>query len=107
MLQFAKTPKRGNSSRIGINSRSGSPEVQRTESPVQGEGVFDPGVIPKEMDIFYRTESEFLPEGKTFESLTPEERKSLKNRYRFDPLRPGMYQAITGITSRDGCDSVY
>lgn len=53
--------------------------------------------VPKEFDIFYRTESEFLPPGKTFADLTPEERKKVSNQYRFDGLKPGLYQAITGF----------
>jgi len=53
--------------------------------------------VPKELDIFYRNESFFLPEGKTFDDLTELERKELRRRYRFDPLRPGIYQGITGI----------
>jgi hypothetical protein len=54
--------------------------------------------IPKdEMDIFYRGEQEFLPEGRTWESLTDKERTDLKAKYRFDPLRPGMYQAVTAV----------
>ena len=56
--------------------------------------------IPKdEMDIFFRNESAFLPAGKTFADLTKEELKLLRNRYRFDYLRPGEYQGITGLGS--------
>lgn len=54
--------------------------------------------IPKgEMDIFYRSEREFLPTGKDFKDLTPEESQLLMARYRFDPLRPSTYQGITGL----------
>lgn len=54
--------------------------------------------IPKdEMDIFYRSESEFLPEGKTWNDLTDKEKEELKAKYRFDPMRPGMYQAVTAV----------
>lgn len=59
--------------------------------------VFNPEVIPKEMDIFYRNEYAFLPAGKTFAELTPEEAKLLENQYRFDPMRPGEYQGVTGF----------
>lgn len=52
---------------------------------------------PKEMTMFYRTEYDFLPEGKTFKDLTPEELSHLKRKYRFDPLKSGMYQTITGV----------
>ena len=53
--------------------------------------------IPKEMDIFYRTIEAFLPEGKTLEDLTPEELNKVKSQYRFDPMRPGIYQGISGF----------
>ena len=57
--------------------------------------------VPKEFDIFYRTESEFLPGGKTFADLTPEEREKVRNQYRFDPLKPGCYQGITGFSGAE------
>lgn len=53
--------------------------------------------IPKELDVFFRNEQDFLPPGKTINDLTVEELEILKNRYRFDPLRPGIYQGITAI----------
>jgi len=53
--------------------------------------------IPKEFDIFYRDESDFLPSGKTYSDLTPEELKFLQSQYRFSPLRPGMPQCISGF----------
>ena len=59
--------------------------------------VFNVEVIPKEMNIFNKTESEFLPPGKTFADLTPEEERILQNQYRFSPYRPGQYQSITGM----------
>jgi hypothetical protein len=52
--------------------------------------------ISKDMDIFFRDESEFLPLGKTWNDLSPEEKKLAKERYRFDPMRPGIYQTMTG-----------
>ena len=56
--------------------------------------------IPKDdMDIFYRTIAAFIPEGKTWDDLTEDEKEIIKNRYRFDYLRPGCYQGITGITN--------
>ena len=64
--------------------------------------TFNPEVIPRSMDIFYRTERSFLPEGKDFEDLTEDELARVRSRYRFSPLRPGMYQAITGIGGRRG-----
>lgn len=53
---------------------------------------------PKEFDIFYSSEADFLPEGKSFDSLTKEEIKRLKDQYRFAPEKPGQYQGITGIS---------
>jgi hypothetical protein len=55
--------------------------------------------IPKDEDIFFRDETDFLPEGKKFEDLTEQEKKDLKNKYRFDPMRPGIYQGITGMNN--------
>ena len=52
--------------------------------------------IPKEMDIFFRDITAFLPDGKTFNDLTAEEKEKVKNQYRFDPFKPGIYQGITG-----------
>jgi hypothetical protein len=57
------------------------------------------GEIPKDMNIYFRSESSFLPDGKTFATLTDEEILILKSRYRFSPYKPGMYQAITGMGS--------
>jgi len=53
--------------------------------------------IPKDMDIFYRNERDFLPEGKDFADLTKEEMETLRSQYRFSPYRPGVYQGITGF----------
>jgi hypothetical protein len=53
--------------------------------------------VSKEMSVFKRLESQFLPEGKGFSDLTEEELSCLKNKYRFDYYKPGVYQ---GITSR-------
>jgi hypothetical protein len=54
--------------------------------------------IPKdELDIFFRDIKQFLPPGKTFADLTPEELELVKNRYRFDYYRPGQYQGVTGL----------
>lgn len=53
--------------------------------------------LPKEMDIFEKLPVDFLPEGKTFADLTPEEARFLQSQYRFSPYRPGIYQAITAV----------
>lgn len=52
--------------------------------------------IPKEFAIFARTENQFLPPGKTWADLTPEELIIARGRYRFDPFKPGIYQSISG-----------
>lgn len=65
------------------------------QPPVEHVDTWDE--IPKEMDIFYRQVSAFLPEGKTLEDLTPEELNKIKAQYRFDPMRPGIAQTITGF----------
>ena len=62
--------------------------------------VSPPGQIPKELDIFYRSLEDFIPEGKTFDDLTPEEQTLVSNQYRFSPYRPGIYQGITGIGNK-------
>jgi hypothetical protein len=56
--------------------------------------------IPKDMDIFYRDAREFLPPGKDFKDLTPKELEEVQNKYRFDCLKPGVYQGVTGISSK-------
>ena len=52
--------------------------------------------VPKELDVYCRFESDFLPPGKTLKDLTPEELKEVQDKYRFDPFKPGLYQTITG-----------
>ena len=64
--------------------------------------TFNPEIIPKSMNIYYRSERSFLPEGKDFDDLTEDELARVRTRYRFSPLRPGMYQAITGIGGQVG-----
>lgn len=66
--------------------------------PITEHAVSPNQDIPKdELDIFFRNESNFLPEGKTWETLTDKEKEEIKAKYRFDILRPGVYQGITGI----------
>ena len=72
------------------------------EANSAGVALFNVEEIPKAMDIFFRAESSFLPEGKTFKTLTEEESLLLKSRYRFSPYRPGTYQGITGIGAMVG-----
>ena len=71
-------------------------------TPQEQEKVFNPEVIPNEMEIYWRDERYWLPEGKDFKDLTEEELKDLQNKYRFDPLRPGQYQGITGMSTSNG-----
>ena len=68
----------------------------------QQDAIFNPQIIPKENDIYWNDERYFLPEGKDFDDLTPEELQELKNKYRFDPLRPGIYQGLTGMCPDKG-----
>lgn len=53
--------------------------------------------LPKDLDIFYKSEQDFLPPGKTFRDLTEEEMKVLQSQYRFSPYRPGQYQNVTAF----------
>jgi len=62
--------------------------------------IFNVEDVPKEFDIFLRSEAYFLPEGKDFKDLTPEEEKRLRSQYRFSPLRPGQYQTLSGMSGR-------
>ena len=45
---------------------------------------------------------DFIPVGKTWEDLTQKEKELIKDQYRFAFLRPGEYQAITGIGGQNG-----
>jgi len=76
------------------------------QTPEQQNATFNPQVIPNEMEIYWRDEKYFLPDGKNFADLTEEELKALKNKYRFSPLRPGVYQGITGIINDNGRGSM-
>lgn len=51
--------------------------------------------VPKELDVFCRSEGEFYPVGKTLDNMTDEEKKMAKLQYRFDFFKPGVYQGIT------------
>jgi hypothetical protein len=54
--------------------------------------------MPKgDMDIYYRSEESFLPEGKKLEDLTPEELEVYKNKIRFSHMVPSSYQLISGM----------
>ena len=68
-----------------------------TSDPGEKKSVPNNQDLPKELDIFYKNISEFLPKGKTFADLTNEEKRVVLNKYRFSPYRPGQYQNITGI----------
>jgi hypothetical protein len=61
------------------------------------EGVDTYDDVSREMDIFQRSEEQFLPPGKDFKDLTPKELEHLKRRYRFDYYKPGVYQGITWV----------
>ena len=72
------------------------------ELPEQQSSHFNLSDIPKQMDVYWRPFSEFLPEGVDYDELSEEEKKIAKNRYRFAFLRPGKYQSITGIGGKNG-----
>ena len=56
--------------------------------------------IPEEMDLFFRSIENFFPEGKTsIDQLTPEELAKVHDQYRFDPVKPGIYQTMTGYAN--------
>jgi len=65
--------------------------------PLDEEPIETNEEIPKELNIFFRSENAFLPEGKTLADLTSDELKQLRAKYRFDPYKPGLYQTITGF----------
>jgi hypothetical protein len=69
-------------------------------TPPKQNVVYNVEEVPKELDIFFKSEASFLPEGKDFKDLTPEEEKLLQSQYRFSPLKPGMYQTITGMSGK-------
>jgi hypothetical protein len=62
---------------------------------VDKEGIDTYDDVSYEMNVFQRTESQFLPPGKDFSDLTEEELIHLKRQYRFDYYKPGVYQGIT------------
>ena len=65
--------------------------------PADNQALQTASMIPKEMDIYYRTEENFLPNNKDFKDLSQKEKEELKGRYRFDPLRPGIPQTLSGF----------
>ena len=67
-------------------------------SPDRPDTVPNNQDVPKELDVYCRFESDFLPPGKTLKDLTPEELKMVQDKYRFDYFRPGIYGVITGRT---------
>ena len=73
------------------------PFIAQTPPP-DPDKIQDVDMVPKELDIFYKNEHAFLPEGKTFSDLTKKEAKKLKLQYRFSPFRPGIYQTLSGIS---------
>ena len=76
-------------------------QSNESDVPANTNGVATNDEIPQgELDIFFRDESQFMPPGKKWADLSAEEQKLIRNRYRFDPLKPGCYQGITAITSK-------
>jgi hypothetical protein len=66
------------------------------------DGLFDVANLPESMDVYWKSFSEFIPEGVDFDSLTEKEKKTIKDKYRFSFLRPGKYQSITGVGGKNG-----
>jgi len=66
------------------------------------EGMFDVSNMTKAMDVFWSTLEDFIPEGKHWDDLTEAEQELIRTKYRFAFLRPGEYQAITGIGGNNG-----
>ena len=60
------------------------------------------GIPKNQLDIFYRDIKAFIPEGKTWETMTKEEQTVAASKYRFEYMLPGVYQGITGISSKGG-----
>jgi hypothetical protein len=76
------------------------PMLPITPMPPPKEDTLPTGQdVPKEFAVYQRLPSDFLPPGKTFNDLTPEEKQTLQNQYRFSPFKPGKYQAITGYST--------
>ena len=68
--------------------------------PKDPDTIFNPEVIPEELEIYFKAEIEFLPPGKkSLAELTPEELRVLQNQYRFSPYRPGIPQTLSGFGS--------
>jgi hypothetical protein len=67
------------------------------DNPPKDNPIPNSQEVPKEFDIFFKTEQDFLPPGKTFADLTPEELKILQSQYRFSYFRPGLPQCISGF----------
>ena len=59
--------------------------------------MFDVSCLPKEMDIYWNDFASFLPEGVEFKDLSEVDKQIVRDQYRFAFLRPGKYQAITGL----------
>ena len=54
-------------------------------------------IVNNVLDVYYRSINAFVPPGKTWETLTEEEKEKIKAQYRFDYMRPSQYQTITGF----------
>jgi len=70
--------------------------------PEQQSDHFNLSNVPKEMDVYWKPFNEYLPDGVEYDSLSDKDKKLIKDRYRFAFLRPGKYQAITGIGGKNG-----
>jgi hypothetical protein len=53
--------------------------------------------VPKEMNLFFRVESDFIPKDRNIKELTQKEKDEIRAKYRFDYYVSGQYQTITGF----------
>jgi len=87
---------------LPLNGKKKKKDVTNADLPDQQSSHFNLSDVPQQMDVYWRPFSEFLPEGVDFDTLSEEDKKLVKDRYRFAFLRPGKYQSITGIGGRNG-----
>ena len=60
-------------SEIAENLASPKSAKDGSSNIAEDTAIFNVEAVPKELDIFTCTEENFLPEGKDFDDLTPEE----------------------------------
>ena len=86
----------------GKKSKRRAEGAEDVPLPEQQSASFNLSNVPKEMDVYWKPFSEYLPDGIDYDLLSDKDKKLVKDRYRFAFLRPGKYQSITGIGGRNG-----